>query len=225
MRTGFRGQAHAGQVVIVTTTCPDWEQYAKARDWRYCPLPALGEEDLTALGLPSSVAGAVAGRPLIAEALSALAGYGGGPAGWPEPPRGAVDGGPDLVWSLVRSVAAEMPGVTALARTLAWCPPEPLNAASALAVAGTTDRHAVGPLDRMRFLTRSPGSGDTIQMHRLFARAVREQTWRDVPAMAAAVIARLMTDDPARLLFIDAADTSALRLLEGSGTAESGRLR
>jgi hypothetical protein len=168
------------------------------------------------------VAGAVAGRPLIAQALSALAGYGGGPAGWPEPRHRAADDGPDLVWSLVRSVAAEMPGVMALARTLAWCPPEPLKAGNVLAVAGTTDGLAAGPLDQMRFLTRSPGAGDTIQMHRLFAQAVREQTWRDAPAAAAAVIARLMTDDRARLLFIGAADTSALRLLEGSGTADPG---
>jgi hypothetical protein len=214
--------AHAGQVVIITTTCPDWEQYAEARDWLYCPLPALGEEDLSALGLPSSVAGAVAGRPLIAQALSALAGYGSGPAGWPEPRHGAVDDGPELVWSLVRSVATEMPGVMTLARTLAWCPPEPLNAASVLATAGTTDGLAAAPLDRMRFLTRSPGSGGAIQMHRLFAQAVRAQAWRDAPATAAAVIARLMTDDRARLLFIGAADTSALRLLEGSGTADPG---
>ncbi|MGH3422611.1 MAG: hypothetical protein ACRDOD_23805, partial [Streptosporangiaceae bacterium] len=56
-------------------------------------------------------------------------------------------------------------------------------------------------------------------MHRLFARAIRDQTWRDAPAVAAEVIRRLVTGELARDLFTGAADTTALRRLEGGQDA------
>ena len=65
----------------------------------------------------------------------------------------------------------------------------------------------------MRFVTLSfPDSGMAVQMHRLFAAAVRSQTWRDDPGLAADIMARLLTGEAGQELFIGAAEESALSL-------------
>lgn len=218
--------AHPGQVVVITTTCERWGEHAGDQRWTYRRLPPLAGYDLTDLGLPTDIADAIGGRPLIAHPLMALSVRG---------TRLSADigaetlaDGPGLVWSLVRAACADAPGATALSRTLAWCPPEALDAAAVLRVARIADASAIDTLDRLRFLTRQPGlagQGGAIQMHRLFAQAVRDQTWRDDPVTAAAIISRLLSSDDGHALFIGAADTTALRRLEGASpdTGEAAR--
>ena len=216
-----------GQTVIITTIDERWEDYAWSRGWIFERLRPLDPDDLGDLGLPPGLSGLVHGRPLIAQALAALQEAG---AGLPEQ---ADRGGPELVWDLVRKLPGAGPEVTTIARVLAWCPPEPADAARLLTAAGylagaqaPQALAACHALDQARFVTLSfPDSGMAVEMHRLFAAAVRSQTWRDDPGLAADVIARLLTGEAGQELFIGAAEESALSRLErGPGRDDPGEV-
>lgn len=206
----------AGQTVIITTTDRRWESHAKSRGWLFRQLSALDAEDLGGLGLPPGLSDAVGGRPLIAQALAALQDNGAD-----LPAQTDLDG-PELVWDLLRSLPDADPDSTAIARILAWCPPEPMNAAALITVAGDDGKphppHATQAghtLEQLHFAIPSfPQSGTALLMHRLFAAAVREQTWRDHPSMAGDVINRLLTSEPGQAFFIGASDETALARLE-----------
>lgn len=209
---------HAGQTTIITTTDEGWQAHALTRGWAFEQLSALDAKDLGRLELPPGLDRAVAGRPLIAQALAAL--QDGGAA----LPEQTGLSGPELVWTLVRDTASAQ--AVAVARTLAWCPPEPANAASLLAAtapaAGSQAAdfpEAAQVLDRLRFVTLSfPVTGTALLLHRLFAAAVREQTWRDEPGTAADVIGRLLTREQGQEIFLSAAEETALARLEPSRT-------
>lgn len=221
----------AGQVLIITTRHPNWAPFAHERGWQQIELPALGAEDLSSLGLPPGLGDAVDGRPLIAQALAAL-----GSVGEADLPERADLDGPALVWDLVRASQAGSPDAIGLARLLAWCPPEPMNVAALELAAGIQRGSRSGEmLTRLRFVTGfmseaspvnsdagpgEPETGDAIQMHRLFAAAVRGQVRRDDPAAAAEVVDRLVTSEAGRWLFIDAADDTALDRLERGAEEE-----
>jgi hypothetical protein len=207
-----------GQTVIITTIDEHWEDYARSRGWLFERLGPLDPDDLGDLGLPPGLSDLVHGRPLVAQALAALQEAGA------DLPEQADGGGPELAWDLVRTLPGAGPEVAGIARVLAWCPPEPAAAARLLSAAGYLDApHASSALaachvlDQARFVTLSfPDSGMAVQMHRLFAGAVRSQTWRDDPGLAAGVIARLLTGEAGQELFIGAAEESALNRLEHS---------
>jgi hypothetical protein len=231
-----------GQVVIITTRDQRWLDYASDAHGRV-DLGPLRNQDLTDLGLPHGLADAVDGRPLIGLALAALRDRGG--VVLPEVSR---QGGPELVWDLLRHSLAAGDGALALARLLAWLPPEPMLE-RALARIAALDPPARGDLlRRLRLVTgaapaaahleidgaggdsgsryrtlyrdrQDAGAGDGLHMHRLFAAAVREQTWRDEPVAAAESVGRLLATDEGRWLFITAADSTALARLE-AGDAE-----
>ena len=205
-----------GQLVIITTIDERWEDHARSRAWIFERLRPLDPSDLDGLGLPPGFSDLVNGRPLIAQALAALQEAG---AGLPDQ---ADCGGPELVWDLVRTLAGSGPEVAAVARILAWCPPEPADATRLLTAAGypagaqaPEALAACHTLDQRRFVTLSfPDTGMAVQMHRLFAAAVRSQTWRDDPGLAADVIGRLLTAEAGQELFIGAAEETALSRLE-----------
>ena len=209
---------NAGQFVIITTTHEGWKEQARRSGWQEEGLPALDRKDLEVLGLPPGLDTAVAGRPLIAQALAALRERYGALL-----PGDTALAGPDLIWDLVRASPRASSEAMALARMLAWCPPEFTDVAALLALTGSPGGSGAGQwLADVRFVTPGPAEGGlAVQMHRLFAEAVRRQTWRDDRAAAADVIGRLLTHEPGRQIFIDAADNSALTLLEGS--EEDGR--
>lgn len=213
----------AGQFVIITTTDERWKTQAQLPGWHAREVPPLEAKDLTDLGLPSGLDGAVDGRPLIAQALAALSQQGAVVL-----PGQVEADGPDLVWDLLCGSQYASPDITSLARLLAWCPPEFIDVTNLLPLTGLAADSAAGRrLADLGFVT--PDSADTglaIQMHRLFAAAVRNQTWRDDPAAAADVISRLLTDGKGRAIFIDAADNSALGRLERGkqgGPGDTGR--
>ncbi len=209
----------AGQFVIITTTDERWAAQAQASGWHARQVPPLEPKDLTDLGLPAGLDGAVNGRPLIAQALAALS----RPGAVVLPGQVEADG-PDLVWDLLRGSRYASHDMTSLARLLAWCPPEFMDVTSLLPLTGLAADPAVGRrLADLGFVTPDAAdAGLAIQMHRLFAAAVRSQTWRDDPAAAADVIGRLLTDEKGRALFIDAADNSALGRLERGQRSEPG---
>ena len=230
-----------GQVVIITTNEPGWLDHASGPGDRV-QLAGLALQDLQQLELSSTLANVVNGSPLIGLALAALRDHGG-----VQLPASSELSGPDLVWDLLRRSAAVGPSEVELARVLAWLPPEPVLQ-QALAKISTGDASPGDTLQRLRFVTSAstvgaqldaddeagdsgsryrdlyrtrPVGGDApgLLMHRLFAAAVRHQTWADEPDAAADAIGRLLTTDEGRWLFIAAADASALALLE-AGDAE-----
>jgi hypothetical protein len=210
-----------GQFVIITTKDPGWLEYAGQHGWQAIQLPLLTRDDLDGLGLPRGLDDAIAGTPLIAQALAALRDRG------TDLPESAGRNGPGLVWNLLRT-SQRSPRVSTLAQLLAWCPPEPMDVPRLLAVAGldarcTADRE----LAALRFATPASSvagqASQAIQMHRLLAAAVREWTWANEPATAARLIDSLLTSDEGRDLFIGAADTTALgRLEHGAKAGEPG---
>ena len=211
-----------GQVVIVTTTDPGWLAYATNADCQV-RLAGIGAGDLGDLKLPAGLSDAVAGRPLVALALTALRDRGGVLL-----PEASGLAGPELVWDLLRNCAEATGEAVELARLLAWLPPEPMPRRSLVEIAGwdtspgdalvglgfvTWSASAVPDLSADRADPADSG-GLGLLMHRLFATAVRQQTWLDVPNAAADSIARLLTTTEGRWLFITAADVSALVRLE-----------
>ena len=205
----------AGQVLIITTTHEGWLDTATRNGWQVQRLEALTDADLG--DLPAGARAAVAGRPLIERTLSALLDRG---AKLPEPPE---PDGPALVWELARELPGLHPDVTATARVLAWCPPEPLDLNRVLETAGSDPAAGEALLGLRLAAPSDSGGGIAISMHRLFARAIREQTWRDDPAAAAGTIEQLMTSGAGRRFFIDAAEETALARLEhGTGADEPG---
>jgi len=215
-----------GQVVIITTTDPCWAVVARERGWIKKELAGLGSEDLRLLHLPEWAESAADGKPLIAQALAVLRPDAG-------KQRECSDGA-RLVWDLLREEPAVPPEAVAAARLLAWCPPEPVDVAGLLEITGFPPGTGVGkPLADRQFVTSTlpdaqigatvpdaraavPEVGPAIQMHRLFAAAVRKQTWEEDETLAAAIVQRLITHRRGRQLFIDAADSAALNLLEGT---------
>jgi hypothetical protein len=205
----------AGQVVIITTTHEGWLDAAARHGWQARRLNALADDDLG--GLPPGVRAAVAGKPLIERALSALLDRG---AKLPEPPG---PDGPALVWDLARELPGLHPDVVRTARALAWCPPEPLDLNRVLEAAGSDPAAGEALLDLRLVAPSDSGDGIAVGMHRLFARAIREQAWRDDPAAAASTIERLMTSDAGQRFFTEAAEETALARLEhGTDRDEPG---
>jgi len=207
-----------GQFVIITTKHEGWREQAQRSGWLEKELPSLERKDLEGLHLPPGLDTAVAGLPLIAQALAAL-----GERDGVLLPEDTALAGPDLVWDLLRASPRASSDVIALARMLAWCPPEFTDVEVLLALTGSPGGSEAGQrLADVRFVTPDPAEeGLAVEMHRLFAAAVRSQTWRDDRAAAADVIGCLLTDGLGRKIFIDAADNSALALLETS--EEDGR--
>jgi CHAT domain len=204
---------HPGQVVIITTVNDDWIDAAARYDWQLEQLSPLAERDHD--DLPAGIQAAVAGRPLIARALSALENRGAVLPGQTD-----LDG-PELVWDLTRELPGQDPDVIATARSLAWCPPEPLNLASVLEAAGGHEPTTGEALLDLRLVTPSDsGSGTAVGMHRLFAQAIRTQTWRDAPWVAGDIVGQLMTSDAGQRFFIDAAEETALVRLERGEKAD-----
>jgi hypothetical protein len=163
-----------GQFVIITTKHSGWLEHARQQGWQPRELPWLAEGDLDELSLPRGLDKAVGGRPLIAQALAALH----RDVGLPE---STSDDGPGLVWDLLSAAQRTAPEVIALARLLAWCPPEPTDAPRLIAASGLdAASRATSTLEALRFVIPSgPATVDgshAIQMHRLFAAAVRTST-------------------------------------------------
>ena len=213
---------HAGQFVIITSKDPDWLEHARQPGWQPWAVPPLREGDLDELSLPRGLDNAVSGRPLIAQALAALCRDG------TELPDSAAEDGPKLVWRLIRTSPHNAPDVVALAQLLAWAPPEPTDVPSLLKVAGLADSSAAAArLEALHFVIPSIATtadrNRAIQMHRLFAAAVRSWTWENDPVAAARAIDRLLTTEEGQGFFTDAADTTALvRLEEDPETGEPG---
>jgi hypothetical protein len=214
----------AGQFVIVTTTCPKWLAEADARSWEARQVRPLEKSDLEQMGLPAGVRAAAQGRPLIAEALGSLQDRA------IELPDDSSADGARLVWDLIRESSHLTDRDVQLARLLAWGPPEPLSVPKLLAAAGHTDAAGAGAsLAGFSFVTlsstaRSSGPASlSVLMHRMFAAAVREQTWGEDPAAAADTISRLLTTPEGRECFTFAAETDALARLEpGSSDNAAG---
>jgi hypothetical protein len=200
-----------GQVVIITTKEAAWQEEAMRQGWSQDVLPPLEGEDLGELGLPSGTNGTVYDTPLIAQALAALHKK----AGVALPPKTGTDG-PALVWHLLRLSEHRQPGVGDVTRLLAWCPPEPMDAELLGKIAGWPQGVQAGErLAELSFVSPSRNDGRlAVQLHRLFAAAVRDQVWRDNPAMAAGIVTRLLRTEEGRRIFIEAADSTALGRLE-----------
>lgn len=213
-----------GQFLIVTTAADDsepdfdgqrWPDYAQQAAWKYFSVPALGHADLEKLKIPDTLGQLVGGRPLVAQVIAAVQAQHFGVS----LPVQAISG-PDIAWELAISALRDEPTAIELARVLAWCPAEPVPIATLENLTGRT--LAVQPLADLRFVNLTEVSGlQAVQIHRLFSDAVRRQTWRHYPAAAQAAVVALLTAETGRKLFIDAADSKTLRLLDDEDTARA----
>lgn len=205
---------HPRQLVIVTTRDDRWLTF----DGILPPIevPPLLPDDLHELGLPEEL-GAVAADPLIVEPLTVL--YRAGSV------VGADPTAQHMIWRLVREALNDHPEAVELARLLAWAPPDPLDVTDAPVPAG-----AAKLLADLRFVDTSSDteSGDPaewrqrtglVRLHRLFAEAVRDQTWTDEPTIAAETVHAVLTGEWGRRVLLDSSDQTALRRLE-QGEAE-----
>ena len=205
------------------------------------------------LQLPSGLTGAVAGRPLIGLALAALRDHGGvelpassaqdGPElVWDLLRRSSAVGEGELELARLlawlppepipeQALAKAVTGDASPGDTLKWL--RFVTGAAAAEVRLDIDGEAGDLGSRYRTLHRAmptdldssaeAGGGPGLLMHRLFAAAVREQTWRDEPGAAAESIDRLLTTEEGRWLFITAADDSALARLETDAVEQAVR--
>jgi tetratricopeptide (TPR) repeat protein len=203
---------HPRQLVIATTRDDRWLTLEGILP--PIEVPALQPRDLARLGLPEELA-AVAPDPLIVEPLTVLHREGSA--------TGTDPTAQHMIWRMVREALEDHPEAVQLARLLAWAPPDPLYVTDALLPVG-----AAKLLADLRFVDTSSVANDVregqqrtglIRLHRLFAEAIRDQTWSDEPAIAAQTIHTVLTGDWGRRVLLDASDQTALRCLE-QGEAE-----
>jgi len=201
-----------GQLVIITTTNDQWRRYAEQSGWHFEAIPELSTDDLTFLGLPLDMREIVDGLPLIAQILNTFEDL--RPIHFQDLSHHTHPGSA-LAWEMLRRTVAEQ-DVVHVARTLAWCPSASNPVDSVLAVAGNNANvMATRRLEHHQFVHFTESGGRTaIQMHRLIASAIREQTWRESPAAAMEIIKSLVLTNPGRTLLSDCADGTVLRQLE-----------
>jgi hypothetical protein len=238
-----------GQVVIMTTRHEGWSQMSGG--WASTPLPPLGNEDLEKLGLPPGLA-SMAKDPLIAEPFGALASLG---TPLPEEENDDPHG---LVWTLLRDKLGTGSRAIRLAELLAWLPPEPTNIdAAPIGPDLHARQEAADELVNLRFLApvsrvkdepqpATPGARGAVaqpasesapgprtfrvQMHRMFAAAIRANIGADSNRAVLDVLGEVLTSAWGRRAFIEAADQAALQLLErgeleqATGSAGDGRV-
>lgn len=205
---------HPRQVVIVTTRDDRWSML----DGILPPVevPPLQPRDFTRLRLPEELS-AVAPDPLIVEPLTVLHREGSTAGTDPTPQH--------MIWRLVREALEDHPEAIKLARLLAWAPPDPLDVTDAPVPAGTAKlladlRFAATSSDTEHDDVTEPRQRTSlVRLHRLFAEAVRDQTWTDEPAIAAGTIRTVLTGEWGRRVLLDSSDQTALRRLE-QGEAE-----
>lgn len=197
---------HARQVVIVTTRDDRWLTLSGTLP--PVPVPPLEDRDLAVIDLPPAYT-EVAAEPLIAEPLAVLHHEG-------RTPSAAGDTPHHMIWRLVRETLRDQAEATDLARLLAWAPPDAVDVTDA--PVGSPER-AAKLLADLRFVTTATGPnrlrrGGPVRLHRLFAEAVRAQTWADEPRVAAATVYTLLTSAWGKRNLLDAGDQTALRHLE-----------
>jgi hypothetical protein len=212
----------AGQVVILTTRLEEWAAVRDDAGWQYLELPPLTAGDLKRLGLSADLAES-AGDPLVAEALAAL--RSDGQAG--DLPDDAEPHA--LVWQLMLAKLGPDSVAARLARLLAWCPPLPVDVIGApLGMDADVIQAAAGELARLQFVApvaavgrsggaqaRPGGQGAVqVQLHRLFAEAIRDHTWRAGAQQVMEVLYPLLTSPWGHALFTESAERTALSRLE-----------
>ncbi len=199
-----------GQLLILTTSNGEWLSYASSARWEADTIPPLTDEDLSELRIPPRFRTAVDGRPLIAHIVKAV----GGAGHTGDDLDHSAANGPRLAWELFVRSGPEA-DIIRLARTMAWCPADPIRLGSVLATPyPRAGRPAADELARSQIvsfteLTDAPA----IAMHSLIAHAIREQTWQDDPAVATEITQSLVRSDAGQALFVEAADGTALATL------------
>jgi hypothetical protein len=198
-----------GQTLIVTTTHDAWPPIARAEGWHLEELEPLEAVDLRELRLPKGVDEVVAGRPLIAESLAGLVAAGA---------RIQLDSGldgPSMMWSLFRE-ATQSPEAVRVARTLAWCPPEGIETARVPGAKQAGPEACTVLVNAGLVAPQGASRAREVQMHRLIAAAIRDQTWTDETVQAQEAIRRVVLDEDGRLVLLRASDEAALTRLEES---------
>lgn len=215
-----------GQVVIITTREEKWLEHRTGRRWVRKPVPALTADDVAAIGLPPHVAGTrLVTNPLTAETVARL------DADLSALSAEELNGEPhELIWTLVSDKLGAGSRPIRLAELLAWSPPEPLDITQA-PIGTTADENgeAADMLVDLCFLAPSaqlmadPGSSDTlpddhqsgvVQMHRLYAEAIRNVAWRAGVDEVVRTLATLARDGWTRANLVSAADRTMLEALE-----------
>jgi hypothetical protein len=199
----------SGQLLIITTTDQRWLGYAAGQGWVCAHIPPLTPRDLANREIPARLGPLVGGLPLVVEILNALG------SSDKEDSIYNASSGSHLAWYLLLGYQPG-PDVIRLARTMAWCPSDPVSLRTVGKIAGPgADRAAAEVLAHAQFVSFTEATGSlTIQMHHLIAEAIREQTWDDEPTTAVQVTQGLVLTDTGRILLAEAADGSALARLE-----------
>ena len=216
----------AGQLLIVTTTNPDW------RDSGFEVLdvhPLLPTEVTDLLEHPKLVELA-AGRPLVINAFVALRRFlelSSEELANELKALGDIDEpttGPRAFWALLRDVPRAPAGMVELASILAWLPPDRMPLEVLAAIIPGSDQ-AIETLAEAGLVNRLEGYEAAVTLHRLFGHVIRD----DLQARRAdtSTVIRLLSVPEARNLLTreaDAETTAALAasLYGGNPPATSG---
>jgi tetratricopeptide (TPR) repeat protein len=208
-----------GQTLIITTTDEKWVHYADRNGdlWSPRTVPPLDKKDVLndLTGLPVGAVNAVAGRPLILEALRALLARRG------EIGTDLTIDGPALVWtSLLESHATlglsqDPARLTRTARLIAAIAPVPVPLRPRGATRPDLPVDDVEALAQLGIVVPSitPTGEPLVRMHQLFAATIRQHA-KDHDALAGAdVIHTLLTDESWRRTLFTSPDQDAAKRL------------
>lgn len=202
LRSLPRPATERGQLLIITTTNPEWD------DGRHevRRLPALPPDEVTArIGAADVPTEAIAGRPLLVDASRRFH-EATGRWWWTDYPADA-DSAPAAFWA---AIAAELGSGPArmIAWAISWLPPVRIPAAALTSAGAGATRSAV---TRLRELGLIDAEADELTMHRLFRAAVRESALRADSRAQARLVGLLLQDDRVRKVMEFAVDLAAAR--------------
>jgi hypothetical protein len=195
--------AGLGQLLIITTTNPEWD----GQGHRIVRLPALPPDEVAqSIGVLDVPVGAIAGRPLFIEATRRFHDS-TGRWWWTDHP--ADTGSASAVfWSAVADEIGD--GATrTVAQAISWLPPVRIPVTALVSVDDAADvRSAVSRLRQLGLIDVTAGE---VTMHRLFRSAVRDSALLEDGPAQAELITRMLRDDSARKVMEFAADLGTAR--------------
>jgi len=203
------------QLVLVTTTNPDW---ASVPGVEVLTLPPLTDDEI-ATRLGTELVPLVRGKALLLHSFAALmrsTGLSGAEIAAHAPAPGVVPDeliGPATLWAALRASPDFDERRLELSRLIAYLPPDyqPRTLLERFQPGATETLELLG---KRGCLTYEPES-QVIRMHRLLGEAVRADLATNEPDKRDATVIRLMADSEAFAVLDDHGDLATVELLEG----------
>ena len=202
LRSLPRPAAERGQLLIITTTNPEWD------DGRHevRRLSALLPDEVTArIDAGDVPTGAIAGRPLLVDASRRFH-EATGRWWWTDHPADA-DTAPAAFWAAAAAELGNGPART-IAWAISWLPPVRIPVAALMSAGAGETRSAVAWLRELGLID---AEADEVTMHRLFRAAVRESALRADSRAQAELVGLLLRDDRVQKVMEFAVDLETAR--------------